>query len=234
MSSGALGREILEEIVTRHHSKLEKVYFLSPKIAFPMNFNPSVVEFIVTNSVDDLYNNLQNILTTKKIDAVIHSMAVSDYTVDYVASLESMVEEIIDFQSREDDKMTDISAIVEHLRKGDFKIDTNSKMSSKSENPIIKLTPTVKVIGNIKKWSPNTILMGFKLLENVSNEELVSVSLAQMEKNKCDFVWANDIKRIRESGHQGLLISKDTVTEVIGKKEIAITIADTIIESVRQ
>ncbi|MDF2533880.1 MAG: hypothetical protein K0R18_37 [Bacillales bacterium] len=235
MSSGSLGREIAAYATTKE--SIKEIHFVGPKEAFPkvkfgdMQAVDKYVGYVV-DSVEDLSSTLEKILTTKKIDVVIHSMAVSDYTVDYVCNLEDMVNGIFEYMSVDTECCP--ADVIDYIKKGEFRIDTNSKMSSKSEDPIIKLTPTQKVIGNIKKWAPDTVLVGFKLLENVSDDELIKVARQQMHKNKCDFVWANDIKRIRETGHQGLLIENDGVTCFHGKESIAKGIIDAVIHYVKE
>lgn len=226
MSSGSLGREILTK--AQLEPSIEKIYFLSPKTAFPSNDRVmSKTHLIQTESVEDLQNNLQNILTTEKIDAVIHSMAVSDFTTAGVFTNEDLASYLnVEMGNKE----VSYELILNLLNKIDeYKIDNSSKISSKSEHMNIALKPTPKVIGNIKKWSPNTVLIGFKLLENVSDSELINVAREQMKKNGCDFVWANDIKRIRQNGHQGILVEKNNYTHIEGKDSIAKGIIDTII-----
>ena len=45
----------------------------------------------------------------------------------------------------------------------------------------------MEVIGEIKKLSPETQLIGFKLLDGVSYEELIEVATKLREKNKADY-----------------------------------------------
>lgn len=181
----------------------------------------SKVEWIQTTSVQNVHDTLQRLLTTEEIDVVIHAMAVSDYTVDYACTLEDMVEGIFNYlksdQVSEEDllclgympKEKTLEDAIQFVKDGGFRLDTSSKMSSKSENVMIKLKPTQKIISKIKEWSPETTLVGFKLLENVTRENLLEVASALMDKNNCDYVFANDIKLIRQSGHQGVLLLKN-------------------------
>lgn len=194
----------------------------------------SKVEWIQTSSVQNVHDTLERLLTTEKIDVVIHAMAVSDYTVDYACTLEDMVESVFNFIQSDtvsaDDLLRNgympekktLEDVVQFVKDGAFRLDTSSKMSSKSENLMIKLKPTRKIISKIKEWSPETTLVGFKLLENVTRENLFEVASALMDKNKCDFVFANDIKLIRQSGHQGILLLKNKdVVELCGLDNIA-------------
>lgn len=230
MSKGTLGKQIAFEM--GYQKEIKKIYFLSPiseemerdKKHYPY---PSKIECIQTSSVKNVYDQLQELLTTKKIDAVVHAMAVSDYTVDHVFSLENMVDQLCDHLRAEGE--INEEALREWFRNGSFKLDNSSKVSSKSNDLYIKLKPTEKIISFIKEWSPNTTLVGFKLLENVSKEELIDVASKLRDKNKADFVWANDIRLIRESGHQGYLLTPTGEVYYKGLENIAKGITDNVI-----
>ena len=131
-------------------------------------------------------------------------MAVSDYTVEYV---------------------TNESKYKKYLENGDYNslfIDRDSKISSYEDNLFIKLKRTPKVIEMIKNVSPSTYLVGFKLLDNVSEEKLIDVAYNLKVKNKCDLVLANDLDSIRKGNHVGYLIKeKDNYLKVSSKEGIA-------------
>ena len=64
--------------------------------------------------------------------------------------------------------------------------------------------------------------MGFKLLDNVSEEKLIDVAYNLKVKNKCDLVLANDLDSIRKGNHVGYLIKeKDNYLKVSSKEGIA-------------
>ena len=85
---------------------------------------------------------------------------------------------------------------------------------------MFKLTP--KVIGKIKAMSPNVKLVGFKLLEGVSKEELYDVANNLRKKNNADFIVANDLSKIGNGKHWAMVLGEDgIVCECTTKKEIA-------------
>ena len=151
----------------------------------------------------DLERELKNLLTTEKIDAVIHAMAVSDYMVKEVTTLEK-------------------------IKSGDTAKLEGNKISSTIEDLTIILEKSPKVIGGIKQWDPNVVLVGFKLLSHVPHEELIEVGHNLLKKNDCSFVMANDLKGIKDGKHQGFLIHRDgtydsmetreEIAEMIGKR----------------
>ena len=139
-------------------------------------------------------------------------MAVSDYTVDYVTTAESLAlsinnnsnKNVIDLICYHNDNLTD------------------SKISSNKDNLIIKLKKTPKIISIIKDISPRIYLVGFKLLDNVSEENLINTAVKLKDKNKCDLVVANDLENIRNGNHKAFIIktSNDYII-ASGKEDIA-------------
>jgi len=97
-----------------------------------------------------------------------------------------------------------------------------NKQSKFEDNLIIKLKRTPKIISLIKNLSPQTYLVGFKLLDNVSEKELINVATKLRDKNNCDLVVANDLSNIRIGHHKAFIIKKDnTYIEAQNKEDIA-------------
>ena len=61
------------------------------------------------------------------------------------------------------------------------------------------LKQTPKIISQVKKWNPNIRLIGFKLLVDVSKEELLTVARASLTKNQAEIIVANDLSDISDS-----------------------------------
>lgn len=200
-SSGRLGSIIADKF------KNDTVYYICSKTAIkPKNNNIKIIEIEGTK---DLEREVKNILTTNKIDVFIHSMAVSDYMVDYVTTSKLLSDNY-------DQTSLDI-----YLKNNTNKL-TDKKISSYEDDLIIRLIKTPKIIHMIKDLSPNTLLIGFKLLDDVTKEELINVGINLKDKNKCDYVVANDITNINETKHIAYIINKDNnYIEVQTKDEIA-------------
>lgn len=196
--SGRLGYMITKELLKRNDDY--QIYYICSKRAIkPMDDRVSIIE--VEGSLE-LERIVKELLNTQVIDCFIHSMAVSDYMVDYVTNMNKLKESII-----YGDKVEVIN---------------DSKISSNEEDLVIVLKPTPKIISMIKMISPNTYLVGFKLLNGVLVEELIEVAKDLRDRNNCDMVVANDLETIREGEHIAYLIDKeDNITECRGKDEIA-------------
>ena len=205
-SSGKLGMIIANTIINNHRD-VDKIYYVCSSNAFkPSN---EKIKIITVSSVSDLEKVVCDLLTNNKIDYFIHSMAVSDYAVDYV-STSKLLEEYINNHTSES---------ISHLISHNQNVIQDSKISSYEQDLIIRLKKTKKIISIIKKISPNTKLFGFKLLDKVTKEELISRAIDLMDKNKCDLVVANDLDNIRSVHHKAYIIGNDYRYESVNNKE---------------
>jgi len=160
-------------------------------------------EIIRIRSAQGLLDIVEELLVTQKFDCVIHSMAVSDYTPQAVTTVDGKP------------------------------LGQDGKISSDISEIMVYLKQTPKIIGQIKALQPETVLIGFKLLMGVSDNELLDAARRLMEKNSCDFVLANDLNDIKGDAHTAFLI--DT-SGIIGraktKQEIAGMIHKTVLERI--
>lgn len=200
-SSGKLG-----SIIANKFNKDKIFYVCTKKSIKPINDNIQIIEI---KSTRDLEIAVKELLLNNKIDIFIHSMAVSDYMVDYVTTSNLLGNNY------------DNSNLKEYL-KNNKNILTDKKISSYEDDLIIRLIKTPKIIGMIKKLSPSTKLIGFKLLDGVSKEELISVAKDLRDKNNCDYVVANDLKDINANDHIAYIINRDNkIIKANTKEEIA-------------
>ncbi len=204
-SSGKLGTIIANHLLLKNEDVF--IYYVCSKNSVKPS-DPRV-QVIEVDGTLDLKNKIEGLLINNQIDVFIHSMAVSDYTTDYVTTIER-IKESVRRNPNLDDAFKSIDVI------------TGNKLSSYEDNLVIVLKPTPKIISLIKDLSPETYLVGFKLLDGVSREELISVASKLRDKNRCDLVVANDLRTIRDGKHTALIIDKEnTVLEAHGKEDIA-------------
>ena len=174
-----------------------------------------------------LLETMRKYLVEASPDAVIHSMAVSDYCVKSVVRAED-VEKVVEGAKQAaggpdagSEAEVPSDALLEASAAYDLR-DLYNKIPSSAGNPVIFLQPTPKVIPEVKKLSPETLLVGFKLLDDVAHDELISVAERLMKKNDCDFVLANDYTTVKAGQHTGYLIDKNGGIETfVGKPAIA-------------
>ena len=212
-SSGKLGMTIANHLLEGNNDIM--IYYVCSKNSLrPTDKRVQVVEI---DGTIDLKKTIEDLLTREHIDYFIHSMAVSDYTTDYVTTIDRIKKSISNYSDL-DDAFNNIEPI------------GGTKISSHEKNLVIVLKPTPKIISIIKEVSPSTYLVGFKLLDKVPKEELIDVAKKLRDKNKCDLVVANDLDSIRNGVHIGFIIDKkDNISEAHGKAEIANKIVEIMI-----
>ena len=204
-SSGKLGLTIANHLLKENDDLI--IYYVCSKNSLrPLDERIKVIEIDDTIS---LKNKIENLLLNEKIDYFIHSMAVSDYMTDYVTTIERIKASIKNTSNLEE-------------AFSNIEIINGNKISSYEDNLVIVLKQTPKIISIIKDLSPQTYLVGFKLLDGVPKEELISVAKKLRDKNKCDLVVANDLATIRNGEHIAYIIDKNNeIEESHGKDDIA-------------
>ena len=187
----------------------------------------------IIQTTSDLEEVLSDLMKEHKYDAVIHSMAVSDYRTRQVFRHEDLVEELAKaIESQKEQPLHQLISDTIHQAQG---ISSESKISSDMESMLITLEKTPKVIQKIKILQPETILVGFKLLVDSNFEELHKIGLENLKKNKADFVLANDLNNINGDKHIGMLIFPDGKYKMAATKQaIARLISKTIEEKLGQ
>ena len=195
-STGKLGKVIANELI-REVPDIKIYYVCSKSSLRPINKS---IEIIEIDGVLDLKEKVENLLKNNKIDYFIHSMAVSDYMVDYVTTAQKLASEIDSSDHNTLDTITKFN--------NGF---NENKISSHKNNLIIKLKRAPKIISIIKKISPKTFLVGFKLLDGVTKDKLINTAKKLRDKNKCDLVVANDLSNIRNGNHIAYIIDNQNI-----------------------
>jgi phosphopantothenate-cysteine ligase len=72
---------------------------------------------------------------------------------------------------------------------------------------MLKRTP--KVLSKLRELAPGAAIVGFKLLDHVSHEELMEVAANQIRKNDTDFCLANDYETVVSPVHVGFLLDRN-------------------------
>ena len=235
MSTGRLGAKIAEQLLNNYYKGpgIHVIYVHSKGAVLPNHtWSGSDLTLIQASSTQEVYDALKDVLTTQKVDAVIHSMAISDYTVDYLTTTENVADLAQSLTDRNNGVADIRGQLAEKLTNSypdTHKLNNSSKVSSYEDGIMIKLKRTPKIISMIKEWNPDTMLVGFKLLNGVPKEDLIQVATDLLNKNRCSYVVANDLTAIGASGHKAYLVSKDGIkAEFETKAKIAHGLADLI------
>ncbi|MGM0213364.1 phosphopantothenate--cysteine ligase [Enterococcus sp. AZ109] len=204
-SSGKLGKAIAEAFLAENVT----IDYVTTKQALKPDNTQVSIHLI--ESTADLEAKLKELLTKYTYTSVIHSMAVSDFTPESSVTIEDLEATIA---TEPNDLPT---ALKEKIRER-----TEKKISSDTDYLVIVLKKNPKIIQQIKQLQPETILVGFKLLVDVPMIQLLDVAKSSLEKNKADFILANDLSEINGETHHGYLINRQhKVKEAHTKSEIA-------------
>lgn len=155
-------------------------------------------------TTQDMYDALEA-ESGKKYDLIIHASAVGDYKPEFSFRMEDMANEIL--LSIKDG--ASYEKILNVLTNPNCKVKDDSKISSYEPHLTVKLTLTTKLISKLKGWFPSSLLIGFKLLENVEKEFLFDVAKKLCIKNNMDFIIANDLADLRQGEHLSFLVDNN-------------------------
>lgn len=231
MSTGALGSIVADTLFKEHDDEIAKVFYICPKLCYRPKTDSKKIQFVQIDSTQDLMSALERIFKENEIDSIVHSSAVGDYKGGYVARAEDLAEEIVNSDIFSLPKARQVQAILQILKSPSSICNNSTKISSYEENLMVKLDLTPKVISSIKKFSPNTKLIGFKLLEDVSEDELYNVAHNLLLKNSADYIIANLLNKIGAGRHFAMVIDKSGIIKKCEtKQEIASIISDLIFQ----
>ncbi|MBL1226389.1 phosphopantothenate--cysteine ligase [Enterococcus sp. BWR-S5] len=225
-STGRLGKAIAEEFLAHNH---QVTYLTTPYAVKPTAMDQLIIEEIETTA--DLQKKMLELLSTQTFDGIIHSMAVSDFSSETSLPEEALIQAMTTALTKQQDFSqnsieTTVKDVIEQLG---TQQQEEKKISSNTERLLLFLKKNPKIISMIRENQPNTVLVGFKLLVGVSEDELIQVGSATLKKNQCDFVLANDLESIRDEKHRGILIHADGQTETAETKA---AIAELIVKNV--
>lgn len=189
MSSGTFGAKIAAESLNANYN----VHFLHAK----NSKTPFKIELDFFKETPDVQTLLKTHEYINKLNKANYSESIYEYFEDYHTKL---LETINSYQP---------DIIVLAAAVSDYGVDNyvDGKIRTKSDM-VINLTPYPKIISSIKTVAPNAKLIGFKLLVNSSQEELILNAMKSIETNKCDLVVANDLRDIKNNDHRILLVDK--------------------------
>ena len=149
-------------------------------------------------------------------DIIIHSAAVGDYKPEFSFRMEDMAKEIAEnilnnlvYLSPEEISVDSVASdIFEIMTNPNCKVNDDTKISSVEPNLTVKLGLTPKIIASLRNLFPDAYICGFKLLEGVTEDELVDAAMKQIKKCNTDLVFANDLAELRKGNASRLVISK--------------------------
>lgn len=228
MSTGSLGSKIAENLM-EDISNIEIFFVTNKDMILPQG--SSKIKFKYIDDTNDVLNTMKEIISENKIDFVIHSMAISDYTVDKIVT-EDVIKDVLDrYLNINNRTVYKTEDMYKYLMDNIYGVDNSKKISSNNNNLFLNLVKTPKIVDLIKKLDNNIELISFKLLNGVTEEELIEVATKQLKRTNSSVVIANDLVNINDNGkwgeHKAFAIEKNNEkTFLENKKQIAIYLTD--------
>lgn len=225
LSTGRLGSLIADTLT---QSGIDVDYMHGEMAAIP---SLQMAGMYCVDSVHTLQTTLQERLAQQSYDAVVHAMAVSDYTPRAVLTAQALAEDLA--QRLHGYTVSDAVQLVPLIQESILRcrMETGQKIRSDLDNMLLLLERTPKIIGQIKQYQPETSLIGFKLLSGVEESTLLQVAQALLVSNGCDYVVANDQQTITHDAHHAILVNRAGICRRMStKQEIAGAIAEIVIK----
>src|SRR5262249_40967534 len=95
-----------------------------------------------------------------------------------------------------------IDVVVLTMAVSDFEPDPYpGQLSSDAESLVIRWRRTPKVIRSVRDRAPSVYLVGFKLLSDVSRDELIRRAEEACFINRADLTVANDLRTLKQGRH---------------------------------
>lgn len=220
MSTGKTGKRIAEEVL-KYSNPGDNIFYICTKQSERPSSGVKVYEI---EGVLELQSKIKSIMSNYIINYFVHSMAISDYRVDFVTNIHNIAINVLYQDSSDLENLED-------LIQSSCRIDNSNKISSDEEDLVVIMKKTPKIISMIKELNPQVFLVGFKLLDNVKKDHLLNVAYNLLNKNKCDIVIANDLSQITDACHPAMLIYPDkSYKDLEGNDDIAENIASEMFE----
>ncbi|MDR1067350.1 MAG: phosphopantothenate--cysteine ligase [Clostridiales bacterium] len=221
-SSGRLGAAIADAF--GDIGGVSEVFYICGKTAaLPMTHKAKITR---VGGVVELEDVIRKTIAANDISAVAHCMAVSDYTVKTVTTARRAAEFVT---AGAEKNAGGVHSAIEQAFDGACALEHRGKIGSNEETLLLVLKPTNKIIALFKELAPLAKLVGFKLLDAPTEDELLDAARRLLVENNCDYVLANDAKNMSRTRHIGYLIDRTArLARYDSKEGIALGIAERI------
>lgn len=91
----------------------------------------------------------------------------------------------------------------------DYLVSYSDHKVKSAKELTLHLQPAPKLISRVKLWRPETTLVGFKLLIEASDDELVEAAQGSIGTNGCDMVVANNLCSLKEGRHRIVVVRRN-------------------------
>jgi phosphopantothenoylcysteine synthetase/decarboxylase len=146
--------------------------------------------FIVYKTFDELESKMEEAVKSNQYDCIIHSAAVSDYTVSRVLGPDMQ------------------------------ELDNTGKVGSSYDKLYLEMVPTRKIVDQIRGWGFKGILVKFKLQVGISDEELIDIAHRSRLASNANIIVANCLEWAKEKAYildsyTNMLVKRDQLASAL-------------------
>jgi len=214
-------------------SRINTTASVTPKVSSKKSFKVLITSGGTQEPIDDV-RVISNKSTGKTAASIADHFINGGFDVTYLAAssaalplLDCAVEKFVTFKDL-DQQLTKLlpnhyDLVIHAAAVSDYSVAgaATGKIDSSAETLEIKLTKNPKLIEKIKKLSPSSKLVGFKLTSKIGPDEIQKKVNSLFEKAQCDFVVHNDWSQVHTPGHVFNLYSKKDIQNNLSLIDLA-------------
>ncbi|NIZ40861.1 phosphopantothenoylcysteine decarboxylase [Entomospira entomophila] len=214
LSTGRLGSMIADRFTMA--SEVSRVSFVASKRSYQPLKSDKIKRYFA-DTHQEVQTVIEDIIQNDPPDVIIHSMAVSDYHVQSLVSLETVAQSLAQWLSALSRVPTaeEIAGFIHDYPT----VDTSTKVSSRIHHPLLLLAPNSKIIHSLRSLAPHAVIVGFKLAHTDSVDELFEIAHRLLVDNHCDFVLANQVQEVNDTSHRAYLLDSSKNYHLWSSKE---------------
>lgn len=198
MSKGTFGSKIATELLKMGH---EVLFFKAKESKTPFTLTVDLAKGYYSEDINNwVEKQMDTIQAHMNKIPLLKSYKEMEYTtfIEYKERLERWI------------KLERPDVVVLAAAVSDYGVENPHDGKIRSNDLLtIKLGQLPKIIHLIKTWHPTCKLVGFKLLVNSKDYQLVEAANRSISENGCDMIVANDLVDIKEGKHKVHLVFPD-------------------------
>jgi phosphopantothenate--cysteine ligase len=174
----------------------------------------------IIESVEECAQTIDSILEKECFDCIVHTMAVSEYTLRRVTTAQELAADIT--HNLEDAKKASLEELVEKSLRARKPQRDNKRIPADIKDIVFVMDPAPNIMENMRAKQPQALLIGFLLEVDLPREQLIESAKEQIISDNCDYVLANEVGDITDSQHLAVLVAANgEVIDLSTKQEIA-------------
>lgn len=132
--------------------------------------------------------------------------------------------------------LANVDIVIHAAAVSDFSVKPQTIKIKSGKKVSLELTPSIKIINELKKLNPKIFLVGFKAEVNTSEKKLINSAFTLLQKSQANLIIANDVAK-KDAGfdadyNEVIIVDKQKQTQKIplASKQV---IADKILDSIK-